>query len=520
MHEACPRPGFRAWHFHDWLLGSLLLFNFLMCLALMERQATGWDALGYQVAGQNIARGIGPVIEHPFNAAYGPYFTLAAFAGQRLQEPNRLYLNYPPGFPILLAIPQWLGLPDYLAMPVLSTIGVLFTYWLGCLLFGRWTGLLGAAILAFTPIYIEWGTSFWADLPGTCFMLGALAAYVVALRRTDRAGQVAWGGGAGAMAAAAVFIKYSHILVLLPVFAYAVFMQRKAMFGSTANWAFATVIVAGVAGVGLYNQALYGGPLETAYAASRYGIGFPLVSLSYALGPSPADGYSLIVAGRTLLENFGWLLIFVVIALVKASRGALILLAGLFLVFLGMSSTYAWAPQNVNSRYLLPLLAPVALYAARGCLSIHELRMPRSGSATVLVLLAVAVTSGVTLSSSWRRLEERNRAALQTLSVAQDLTGGSEPHAVFLAYLWNDLINYFGDRTTFFYRRILANESEFEATLTRVVTDLLRSGVPVFYVEDTQPPFRNSLQILQREFKVEMWKSAPLPVYRIESSPR
>jgi hypothetical protein len=97
---------------HLWWLCGLLFASLLLYAALMERQPTGWDALGYQVAGRNIVRGIGPAIEYPLNAKVGPYFALAAFAAQRPQEPARLYFNYPPGFPLLLAIPQWLGLPE------------------------------------------------------------------------------------------------------------------------------------------------------------------------------------------------------------------------------------------------------------------------------------------------------------------------------------------------------------------------------------------------------------------------
>jgi hypothetical protein len=153
-------------HIHSLLLGGLLFFNLLLYAALVERQPTGWDALGYQVAGENIVQGIGPAIEHPLNQKLGPYFTLAAFAVQHPQNPARLYLNYPPGFPLLLAIPQWIGLPDFFVLPIVSTLSVFLIYLLGNLLFDRWTGLLGAAIVALTPAHLEWGTSFWADLPG------------------------------------------------------------------------------------------------------------------------------------------------------------------------------------------------------------------------------------------------------------------------------------------------------------------------------------------------------------------
>lgn len=505
--------------FHLWLLGGLLLLCLCLYTVLIERQPTGWDSLGYQVAGRNIVRGIGPAIEHPLNETLGPYFTLAAFAVQRPQEPARLYLNYPPGFPLLLAIPQWLGLPGFFVLPILSTLGVLFTYLLGSLLFDRWTGLLGAAMVSLTPAYLEWGTSLWADLPGTCFMLGAVTAYVAAWRKKERTHQVLLCGVAGAMVVLTVFIKHSNALVLLPMFAYAVFTQRKSMFGSVANWTLAAIVVLGLVGVGLYNQAMYGGPLETSYAASR-SYNFAFFSLSYALGPSPADGYSLIGSVETLWKNFSWLLIPAVIGLATASRNTFILLGGVFLVFLGLSSTFAWAPINVDTRYLLPLFAPVGLFAARGCMTILNLRVPGRTWFFWGGLIVVGVILSVSLADTWHRLKERNHNSSVTRDVAQDLIAGSEPDAIFLAYNWNDPINHFGDRTTLFYRRMHLDQMAFKKTLTGVTMALLEDGLTVYYVVDSQPPLADSLRILQQNFDLSLWKELPLPVYRISLKER
>jgi hypothetical protein len=510
---------FQPCRLHLWVLSGLLLFSLFLYAALVERQPTGWDALGYQVAGRNIVRGIGPAIEHPLNQKLGPYFTLAAFAGQRPQEPSRLYLNYPPGFPGLLAIPQWLGLPDFLVAPVLSMLSILFVCLLGSLLLDRWTGLLGAAIVAFTPVFLEWGTSLWADVPGTCFMLGALTAYLAAWRKNERAWGVLLGSVAGVMVVVATFIKYTNIMVLLPLFAYAVCVQRRAMFDSVVNWALAAIVAIGLMGVGLYNWAIYGGPLETYYSASRSGFDFPIFGVSYALGPSPADGYCLIAAGKTLWRNFLWLLIPAALGLARASRGAVILLCGVFVVFLGLSSVFAWAPLNEDTRYLLPLFAPVGLFAARGCLSVLDLHVPWRKWGLGLMLVAVVVTSSVSLASSWHRLGERNRGGSEVRRVARSLTAGSEPNAVFLAYLWNDPVNHFGRRTTLFYRRMnLRDPAEFEDTLIRVVTSLLRDGLPVYYIEDCSPPLANSLQVLRRNFDLHLWKEMPILVYKVSLS--
>ena len=189
-------------------------------------------------------------------------------------------------------------------------------------------------------------------------------------------------------------------------------------------------------------------------------------------------------------------------------------MGGLVLVFLGLSSTFAWAPINVDTRYLLPLFAPVGLLAARGCLSILELRFPRREWALGIVLVAVGVTLSATLPGTWHRLAERNRASVEVREAAQRVTAGSKSDAVFLAYLWNDQINFFGERATLFYRRINARDrAEFEDTLNGVVAELLGNNTPVYYAEDRQPPAADSLL---QAFDLSLWKETPIPVYRVD----
>lgn len=498
------------------LLGGLLLASLWVYSALVDRQPTGWDALGYQVAARSIVQGLGPAIEHPLNQTLGPYFTLSAFANPSAHRPARLYLNYPPGFSLFLAIPQWLGLPDFLTLPILGMLGVLFTYKLGCLLFDRWTGLLGAALVAFTPAYVEWSTALWADLPGTCCMWGALATYLAAQHQAGRVGRIAFGAASGALVAAAVFIKYSHLLVVLPLLAYAIVRQRGAMFHSGINWVLAMVVAAGLGGVGLYNQAVYGSPFETHYTAGRSGYHFAYFSLAYAVGPSPAGGYSLPGAVETLWGNFSWLLVPAALGLAKGTRAAAAMLGGMFLVFMGLSSIFAWAPVQVDTRYMLPVFAPVGLFAAHGCLSRLDRLAAGRRWLTPLVLIAAGLTMGWLLSGAWPRLAQRNADSLSIQKAAQDLTAGSEPDAIFLAYMWNDPIYFWGRRTTLFYRRIpFTDRARFASTLTGVVADLLRAGRPVYYVLDSQPPLANSLQILQQNFDLQVWKERSLPVYRV-----
>ena len=119
-------------------------------------------------------------------------------------------------------------------------------------------------------------------------------------------------------------------------------------------------------------------------------------------------------------------------------------------------------------------------------------------------------------------LKDRNAAAVKQAQVVQTLVKGSEPGAVFLAYNWNDTILYHGKRLTFFYRRIPLWDAEakswrwdqFESRMVEVVTQLLDRGIPVYYVQDSDPPFANSLDILRRHFDLRGNQTSP-PSYRI-----
>jgi 4-amino-4-deoxy-L-arabinose transferase-like glycosyltransferase len=100
-----------------------------------------------------------------------------------------LYLNYPIGFPLLLAAAQRLfgSLSVAWYVPALSaTVELVAVFGIGTALFGRWAGLLSAVVLAFAPTRLVFGTSPWSDLPGVVALTGGLALYLWA-ERTARA---------------------------------------------------------------------------------------------------------------------------------------------------------------------------------------------------------------------------------------------------------------------------------------------------------------------------------------------
>ena len=93
----------------------------------------GYDPLGYLYAGQRLAQGGGLSFPDANNALAGSFFAPFAFNIVHPGDAN-LYLNYPPGLPLLLAFAQKLtraANAPYFVTPLAGLAGILATYWLG-----------------------------------------------------------------------------------------------------------------------------------------------------------------------------------------------------------------------------------------------------------------------------------------------------------------------------------------------------------------------------------------------------
>ena len=207
-------------------------------------------------------------------------------------------------------VPQWVQLPDgrwisekdpgypFLAAPFQAAgiirLAPLFYGALGCLglFFGarRWLGRYGGAVAV--GLFCSSGAALlfaWRDyMPtftdasliaaGTGALLWAvLAAEATVSRRT-------WAGLAGfAALEAAVFVRYTDIVVLgCAVVAVVVAWKLRAVPAAALGWWLGSVAVAG-AGVALFDDLVYGGPLTSGYRPGEitFGLGAVLPNLRY-----------------------------------------------------------------------------------------------------------------------------------------------------------------------------------------------------------------------------------------------
>jgi hypothetical protein len=230
-----------------------------------------------------------------------------------------------------------------------------------------------------------------------------------------------------------------------------------------------------------------------------------------------------------LVENLRWLLVLAVVGLVAMPRRAGLFIGALISSFVALYGLYAFPAEGVNARFLLPVLPPLAVAVAYG-LRFGWLRWGwKSGKAWLWALVGIVFLVAsllVPLPDRLETLQERNAAAARDVQLARELVENSDPSAVFLAYGLNDPIIYFGERLGLFYRRLLPQDpvtgalqwDELETRLVEVVTELLQLGIPVYYVQDSDPPFADSRNILQRHFVLEP-KNTAQATFRISFEP-
>jgi hypothetical protein len=494
----------------------------LLYFARTQTVVYGYDPLGYLFAGQRLAAAGGLSFPDANNALAGSFFAPFAFNITHPGDAN-LYLNYPPGLPVLLALAQKLtraANAPYFVTPLAGLVGILVTYWLGKQLFGNVAGLIAAVLLGLSPLYFTFSTDLWSDVPATACLLMAMALYVSAASSGGRNGAVK-AVSAGLLLGYAVFIRYSAAIFALPLALYGLMVSTSTVAARRRLLLFFAAFGLVMLGVLLFNRIYYGGFLTTAYSSQSGWYPWPAFSPAYALGPSPVGGWSLVAACKTLLQDLPLALPLGVLGLVTMKRTAAVLLGGTVLVVFGLYACYAFAPTGINARFLLPAVPMICLAAAAGIehVRLHLGAWRRAGlllPATVILISIFLFRPTVTIVE--RRASD-TQAQIQTL---QRMTDATPPNAVFMSYVYNDLISYYGRRSVLNYRRIPPVDIEakrykmevLEPCLVAVIGRLLEAGRPVYYVEDKVPPFWDSLAILQRHFVLQLTQQEP-KVYQI-----
>jgi hypothetical protein len=361
------------------VLGGLLFFVYA---AFRQRYIFGVDSFGYYQLGQLFSEGSVflptrlPAVGQPALAPMG--FSLN-YAGHVVP-------NYPPGFPLFIAVGHLLRMP-MLVTPFLGVVSCGLLYLLIRARAAASTALLFAWAWAFMPLTVFGSTMMMSDLVAATTIMAAVLAW-----RTQRVVLAAW------MLGLSFAIRPSNVLIVVP---FAMLLRPD-----RASLRLILHLAAPCALYALYNYFLYGAPWRTGYGDFSN-------DLNSALFPTHFAFYL-----RTT-----WVVLSPVIVLLAAiglfpwSREKLFLVACPF-VFMAFFAN--WASGGIDrwwwARFILPAYPAVFLLAAEGFETVRRRLAAGSGTVSrfrtagiaVLHLLILAlplyyVVYGVQRGDLWKR---------------------------------------------------------------------------------------------------------------------
>jgi hypothetical protein len=272
----------------------------------------------------------------------------------------------------------------------------------------------------------------------------------------------------------------------------------------------------------VFNTVYFGSPFDTGYSPRHGWYDQPAFSLAYVLGPAAVGGgYSLLALGREAFNALGGLILFAAVGLLAKPRRMGWWLGGTAAVLLLPYVFYAFAAQGLNARFIIPALPALCLLAGRGIVSIGRLAPAgvmrgALGMALIAALLYRIPQNAAVLADT----RQENQATIeQTLRLIQP----TEPNAVIMSYVYNDIIAVYGHRSVLTYRHMVPYDpttgkyqpAQLENVLVAEVQRLLDEGTPVYYTLDKTPSLFDSDQLLKKHFALTQLAEGS-SLYRVE----
>lgn len=477
------------------------------------------DSIGYMQASHQLARGQGLAFNDQHNEVAEPYYTLFSFKLQRPPD-YRPYYTYPPGLPLLVApFALVTGQPGAIHVGIAVLFIVLLisvTY-----LVRQWTStlmsLIVTLILLGTPTFLMFSTSFWSEMPGAAVIYGGYALYVSQIRRRVSRGALALCFTAGILVIYSILIRYANIFLLPAFLLFPLGQHQTESADSRSRYAFWFGLGLGAIGLLSFNQIYYGGPFTTGYSSGQNGgYGFPLFSLRYMFD----EHQSVPVLLATIWDNLGFMLLFVVLAIVRTPFKIIMPWLALIACILVPHAVYAFPTTGINSRFILVSLPAFCLLIACG-LDLLRAKLRRPSILRVCFVLII-VAAFWKMPQIGRVLDERNRSSDATLANILEFTTPTSTDSVFISYIVNDVIAFYGHRSVLNYRSMpeydpIENKydySKIEAKIQKEVQALLDQDIPVYYVIDSNPPLYHSDTLLKKYFRLERMPSQ-MAVFRV-----
>lgn len=322
-------------------------------------------------------------------------------------EPTRWFSPVPPGWPAVLAVGAYLGVP-WLVNPVLGGIAVALAYALLRRLYPRRVARYATLLLALSPWHVFLAMSYMTH---TFTLVCALAA-AVGIERARERGTALRGFLAGAAVGATSLIRpLEGLIVGVLIAAWAMGIGgRRLRFPALAGLLAGTVLVGALAFP--YNRMLTGDPFKFPIndytdryhgkSSNAYGFGADR-GMGWPIDPNPGHGPIDGIVNANLnvfginTDLFGWAcgsLIFVALFLcttppnrsdrLMLATGAVIVIAYFFYYFSG--------GPDFAARYWFPIIVPLVALTARGIVGLEGTAGARAGVAVAALVAASLVT--------------------------------------------------------------------------------------------------------------------------------
>lgn len=421
------------------VIGAVALVVVVISSVFATRSAAGADASGYLSEAAMFARG---ELRHYVQMfPYSEHTWLTTPLGWRPVDSNVQVPTYPPGLPLMMAIPHaYAGINGATAVVIASAA---VAVWTTAMIAGGHAGVIAAMLLAFSPVFLYQSLQPMSDVPVT-------AAWMLCFLFLKNG----WNGLAGAACALAILIRPNLApIAVVPL----IVAERKLLFA-------APVAVAG-GFLGVIQYVWYGSPIR-----SGYGTAEELFALANVI-PNAGRYFNWLIATAPVLL----LALFACIRLRNNSyaRGLMAFAALVVAAYL----VYAVFDQWSYLRFMLPAIAVLAVFAGIE-LAAWIGRWPvavRSPIFFALMLGVVAYSLFVARSFDTFKLRDQLRRVER---VAEAINHTAPPNAVIIAGEQSGSMRYYTGRS------ILRWEAATADTMPIAIATLLEDQRPLYIVLD------------------------------------
>jgi hypothetical protein len=220
---------------------AVLLVIFFLYSTYTQEYVGGSDFYGYYAQSLLLKKG---QVDMPVGVSPAQYPAIAPL-GYFVKD-GKVLPQYPPGYPLLMALAGFIGLEFYVT-PILGILSIVLMYLLIKELTDKKIAVFFSLIWAFFPIVVYGSTSVMSDLAAAFFILLALYLY--------RKEKIPFSAFALAFSLVVRPTNILFCLIFLPVLT-----RDKQWFKFGCYFAFPTALY------GLYNWLVYGAPWKIGYA--------------------------------------------------------------------------------------------------------------------------------------------------------------------------------------------------------------------------------------------------------------